>query len=112
MLAVLHYNENIEAENRRKRVVRRRSARIEKANNLPNPRIHKTPYFRWQSDIMKYIYLKPQTYVIDKDMNELADEMPDELMDGLDRFYIDDEADENNVEPLWPNFFDEFIDEL
>lgn len=46
MLAVMHHNENVEAENRGESVILRESARIGRANNAPNPRVHKTHYFK------------------------------------------------------------------
>lgn len=51
MLAALHHNKNIEAEERGERIIERRSARIGRANNEPNERLHKTPVFTWQKEL-------------------------------------------------------------
>lgn len=75
MLAVMHHNENIEAQNRGERVILRRDKRIGKASGAPTFRWHKSLYFEWQKEIIEIIKTRPAHPVINEEPleNELID---------------------------------------
>ena len=107
MLAVLHHNYNIDAENNGERSITRVNERVSRANGEPNMRLHKTLIFSWQKELMQFIRRNSTKHVIEDDEldgidTELSDTSPDEI-NGMN------EVNEEDLDPLWVNFFEHAI---
>lgn len=67
MLAVMHYNGNIEAENKIDKDVSKKNLNTSRAVREHNSKIQKTQLYKWQQTIMEYISLKPDRNIINSD---------------------------------------------
>lgn len=97
MLAVLHNNENVDAENRGERIIERRTPRIGRANDHPNDRIHRTVVYSWQKLLLDEV----------KAAANRAIDYDHQLVDQFVQLNINRDPTEEDVENL-DLFFEDF----
>lgn len=89
MLAILHSNANVDAENSGERTIIRRSLRVSRAGNLPSQRIHKTIVTACQRELLQVIKIGsirvPVENIIEEEFEE-DDEIEEIEDDFLNNF--------------------------
>lgn len=102
MLAALHHNYNVDAENSGERRVLRVTNRRGRANNAPNPRTHKEKVNSWQIEIINFIKLNSNNPVI-------VDEEIDYIDDNLEQLQINQPLNEVYLDEYFIEYFERNI---
>lgn len=96
MIVTLHHNKNIDAKNNNDRHILHQRPRVSRANDAPNPRLHKTQVKSWQLDVVFLLNENEGEEAVDEvnieDLNESFEnlEIPEEEVPGnaeLDQFF-------------------------
>lgn len=111
MLAILHYNSNIDSEANGKNIVIRKNLRVGRANGEPNARTHKTIILDWQKELISYVKQYKKKTPINK--VELVDKFRNLT---LEDFTILENGDQQNEDEqnykqdlYWMNYFEDLI---
>lgn len=97
MISVSHHNHNVDAEETGERVVIRQRPRISRANDAPNPRIHKTLITSWQKRIISTLKMEDDN--LENEVEEIENEF-----ENL-RFDHEDIPEDANLD----EYFEDFI---